>query len=166
MGSPPKGSRRDRRTIIPRLLGALEWKGRSIKPCLVHGDLREGNVDTELQTGNILLFDATSYYGHNEVDLGIWRSDRHYMQNPSYREEYQKHFPPSEPVEEWDDRYRLYCIKTQLMYSTHHPGSMVRESLVSRIPFSYGWECWLTTCRALANLEFLNRKYGHRSKFG
>lgn len=32
--------------VIPRLLGALESEGRSVKPCLIHGDLWEGNIGT------------------------------------------------------------------------------------------------------------------------
>jgi protein-ribulosamine 3-kinase len=30
--------------VIPRLLGALQENGRQIKPCLIHGDLWEGNM--------------------------------------------------------------------------------------------------------------------------
>ena len=32
-----------------------------------------GNVGTLLETGNIVLYDAGSYYAHNEIGLGIWR---------------------------------------------------------------------------------------------
>lgn len=35
--------------VIPRMLGALEWGGRKIKPCLIHGD-----VSPSLPRGSIL----------------------------------------------------------------------------------------------------------------
>jgi protein-ribulosamine 3-kinase len=47
--------------VIPRLLGCLE-----IKPSIIHGDLWEGNVGIVKETGKSILFDAGSYYGHNE----------------------------------------------------------------------------------------------------
>ena len=116
------------KVVIPRLLGVLEQNGRSIKPCLIHGDLWEGNIGTDLETGEIYIFDAASYYGHNEMELGIWRTDHHRMSGPSYKREYERHFQASEPAAEWDDRNRLYCVKTQLMYSAHVPGTHVRNA--------------------------------------
>ena len=47
--------------VIPRLLGVLETGGRKIKPCLIHGDLWEGNIGTDFQTGKLYIFDAASY---------------------------------------------------------------------------------------------------------
>ena len=32
-----------------------------------------GNVGTLLETGDVILYDAGSYYAHNEIELGIWR---------------------------------------------------------------------------------------------
>ena len=115
-------------TVIPRLLGPLERDGRRIKPCLIHGDLWEGNIGTDIETGELYVFDAASYYGHNEMELGIWRTDHHRMNGSSYKREYERNFRASEPIEEWDDRNRLYCVKTQLMYSAHIPGTNVRNA--------------------------------------
>ena len=113
--------------VIPRLLDALEAEGRGIKPCLIHGDLWEGNIGTDYQTGKLYIFDAASYYTHNEMELGIWRTDHHQMKSKAYKVEYLRNFEASEPVDEWDDRNRLYSVKTQLMYSAHVPGSKVRN---------------------------------------
>ena len=52
--------------VVPRLLRPLETGGRSIQPCLVHGDIWDGNVSTDIETNLPVIFDATSIYGHNE----------------------------------------------------------------------------------------------------
>lgn len=114
--------------VIPRLLGALETDGRKIKPCLIHGDLWEGNIGTDYQTRNIYIFDAASYYAHNEMELGIWRTDHHRMKSKAYKIEYMRNFEASEHVDECDDRNRLYSVKTQLMCSAHVPGTNVRNA--------------------------------------
>jgi fructosamine-3-kinase len=58
--------------VIPRLLEALQANGRELKPCIVHGDLWEGNMGINMETGGSLLFDAGSYFAHNEMELGHW----------------------------------------------------------------------------------------------
>lgn len=52
--------------VIPRLLGPLQADGRVLKPCIIHGDLWEGNMGINLETGESILFDVGSYYAHNE----------------------------------------------------------------------------------------------------
>ncbi|KFY14823.1 hypothetical protein V492_02389 [Pseudogymnoascus sp. VKM F-4246] len=108
--------------VIPRLIGILERDDRSIKPCLIHGDLWESNIGTDATTGNIYIFDAAVYYAHDEMEIGIWRVDHHKMKDETYRNEYAKQFEKSEPAEEWDDRLKLYGVKTKLMYSAGVPG--------------------------------------------
>lgn len=54
--------------VIPRLLGCLEVEGRAIKPSIIHGDLWEGNMGINLETGKSIVFDAGSYYAHNESE--------------------------------------------------------------------------------------------------
>jgi fructosamine-3-kinase len=61
-------------SVIPRVLGILQAEGRTLKPSLIHGDLWGGNVGTSLETGDVILFDAGSYYAHNEMELGTWRA--------------------------------------------------------------------------------------------
>jgi protein-ribulosamine 3-kinase len=114
--------------VIPRLIGVLESNGRTVKPCLIHGDLWEGNIGTDIETGDIYIFDAAAYYAHNEMELGMWRVEHHRMKIKAYRKEYVKHFKRSEPVEEWDDRLCLYGVKTKLMYSAAVPnGHAIRQ---------------------------------------
>ena len=62
--------------VIPRLIGALESEGRSVKPCLIHADLCadlwEGNTGTSYEIGDIILFDAGPYY--EQTGRGMGRS--------------------------------------------------------------------------------------------
>ena len=54
--------------VIPRLLRPLETGGRSIRPCLVHGDIWDGNVATNLVSNHRVIFDSTCIYAHNECE--------------------------------------------------------------------------------------------------
>lgn len=44
--------------VIPRLLGPLQADGRFLKPCIIHGDLWEGNMGINMETGDSILFDV------------------------------------------------------------------------------------------------------------
>lgn len=113
--------------LIPRLIGALESDGRSVRPCLIHGDLWDGNVATNAEDGNPVIFDCGAYYAHNEMEIGIWRAERHELKAEVFRIEYLRNFEASEPKEEWDDRNRLYSAKTNLMFSACYAGSRPRK---------------------------------------
>jgi len=126
--------------VIPRLLGPLEEDGRSVKPCLIHGDLWEENIGTNPRTGELYIFDSCAYYAHHEMGVAMWRVDHHQMKAREYRNEYFKNFEPDEPMEEYDDRSRLYSLKEMLMYSAHVPGTKARA-------------------QALGDMEFLIKKY-------
>ncbi|KAJ4318823.1 hypothetical protein N0V94_004247 [Neodidymelliopsis sp. IMI 364377] len=41
--------------VVPKVLGPLEEGGRSVKPTLIHGDLWDGNIGTDFQTGEIYV---------------------------------------------------------------------------------------------------------------
>ena len=56
--------------VIPRLLRPLETGGRQIQPRLVHGDLWDGNTSTDIATDVPVIFDAASFYAHNECKAG------------------------------------------------------------------------------------------------
>jgi fructosamine-3-kinase len=128
--------------LIPRLLDPLTAEGRSIKPCLIHGDLWESNIGTDVQTGELYIYDACAYYAHHEKEVGIWRCEHHQMHDERYRNEYFKNIEPSEPIEEFDDRNRLYSVETLLINSAHFPGSETRM-------------------RALNELNWLVERYRH-----
>ena len=114
--------------VIPKLLGALQSDGREITPTLIHGDLWEWNVGIDIETGENVVFDPGSIYAHNEMEFGTWRcSWAFYFNLPIYTQQYQRHLKPSEPVEEWDDRNRLYSIHPYLNDSAGHPGSASRQ---------------------------------------
>jgi protein-ribulosamine 3-kinase len=105
--------------VIPRLLGALQTGGRQLRPSLIHGDLYEGNMGTHDESGEIIVWDASSFYAHNEMELGLWRWNKVMH---SFTESYLRHFKKSEPEHEWDDRNRLYSVKSKLNMSADHPG--------------------------------------------
>ena len=115
--------------VVPRLLEPLESDGRSIKPCLVQGDLWDENTATDKGTGEAFVFDPCSFYAHNEYELGNWRAPRHRLSAKAYVESYKEHFPPSEPVEEWDDRNRLYSLRYDLAAAVFHPQSSLRQAV-------------------------------------
>ena len=113
--------------VVPRLLEPLQAGDRVLKPCLVHGDLWEENTATNLANGEPVVYDASSLYAHNEYELGTWRRETIRF-GRAYFIQYLRHCPPSDPVEQWDDRIRLYSIKFQLAHMIGWPGApFVRE---------------------------------------
>ncbi|KAI1272206.1 Fructosamine kinase-domain-containing protein [Xylaria sp. FL0933] len=136
--------------VIPRLLGALQSDGRSIKPTLVHGDLWEGNVATDMETGRVLVFDFDEcMYAHNEIEMGTWRCRwATHFNSPIYMQAYQQEIEPSEPVDEFDDRNRLYAIKAAICDSAGHRGSVSRQIAYNDMLF---------LCEKYAPLETLEK---------
>ncbi|OJD32068.1 vegetative incompatibility protein het-e-like protein [Diplodia corticola] len=96
--------------VVPRLVGAVEREARGarggIRPCLVHGDLWEGNVGTAVG-GGVYVFDGASLYAHHEMEVGGWRCAYNKIHAEVYTRTYLRYMGPSEPVEEWDDRNRI-----------------------------------------------------------
>ena len=108
--------------VVPQILEPLQSDGRVLKPSLIHGDLWEENTGLNLETGLPVCFDASVMYAHNEMELGMWRSDRYRFGKPYFRH-YLSHMPPSEPVEQFDDRNRLYGIKFTVAHCLGWPDS-------------------------------------------
>lgn len=117
-------------SVIPRLIGALERDGRSVKPSLIHADLWEGNTGTSYETGDIYIFDSGAYYAHNEMEIADWRCHYNKIHNKVYTRTYLRHYGPSEPKEEWDDRNRMYSVYYNVIYSVNHmaQGKAVRQT--------------------------------------
>ncbi len=115
--------------VIPRLLEPLQSEGRQIKPCIIHGDLWEGNMGIDKETGNTLIFDAGSYFAHNEMELGHWRCEfTSVFSKKKYTEHYKRYYEAAEPADEFDDRNRLYSLKGAINYSAGHTKSSLRET--------------------------------------
>lgn len=57
----------------------------------------------------------------------MWRVEHHRMKAKIFKKEYLRNMAIDDPVEEFDDRNRLYSVKTKLMYSAHVPGTSVRN---------------------------------------
>jgi len=124
-----KAEKRLIQIVIPRLLDALSEGDRKIKPSLIHGDLWEGNIGTAFDGGNVHLFDSAAFYAHNELEVADWRPYYNKISNKIYAKTYLKHYGPSEPKEEWDDRNRLYSIYWNVIYSVNHvaQGKAIRQ---------------------------------------
>ncbi|KAI1865263.1 hypothetical protein JX265_008310 [Neoarthrinium moseri] len=117
--------------VIPRLLGDLRHNGEPIKPCIIHGDLWEQNLGVNMNTGDLVMYDVGSYYAHNDMDLGLWGADFcSHFRSKVYTTHYLRFYPAAEPLEEFDDRNRLYSLKGTINYSAGHSGSVVRQSYV------------------------------------
>ncbi|KAI1081000.1 Fructosamine kinase-domain-containing protein [Whalleya microplaca] len=117
--------------VVPRLLRPMETGGRVIRPALIHGDLWDGNADVDAETGDPIIFDAASFYAHNEYELGVWRQPWNKIQGP-YRMRYYEHFPKSQPEEDFDDRNLLYATRVNLLDSILYKEDMsYREMLIS-----------------------------------
>lgn len=115
-----------KKEVIPQILEPLQAGGRELKPSLLHGDLWEGNCSTNLETGEPVTYDAASFYGHNELDLAMWRRDISRF-SKSYFRHYLRCMPPSEPKEQWDDRNRLYAITYEIAHSNAWPASCLDQ---------------------------------------
>lgn len=94
--------------VVPRLLRPLQTGGRNIKPRFCHGDLWDGNIQIDKNTGRPVLFDPCPFYGHHEMDLQCMRSSR-YVIGSKFVEKY-KDSEASEPRDDFDDRHALYAM--------------------------------------------------------
>ena len=115
------------RKVVPRLLLPLQENGRTIKPCLIHGDCHDGNTATDANSGGAFVFDACAFYGHNEYDIGNWRAPRHRLSREAYVSAYKKYFPVSEPAEDWNSRNILYSLTFNIGNALYIPGSRQRQ---------------------------------------
>ncbi|CAH7681942.1 Fructosamine/Ketosamine-3-kinase, partial [Phakopsora pachyrhizi] len=56
--------------VIPFLLSDFEPRP---SPVIIHGDLWSGKVSLDEETGEVFIYNPSSYYGHNKVELGIMK---------------------------------------------------------------------------------------------
>ena len=111
-------------TVVPALLGDghlgyRDGKGEGITPVVIHGDLWSGNADrgrivgsgrkddeSAGSGGGEVVYDPSAVYGHSEFELGIMNMFGGF--GASFFDAYHRIVPKTEPVEEYEDRVRLY----------------------------------------------------------
>ncbi|RAH44269.1 putative fructosamine-3-kinase [Aspergillus brunneoviolaceus CBS 621.78] len=123
-------------TVVPRLLGRGHLGGgEGIVPVVVHGDLWNGNAGRGRIAGGLesdkagdVVYDPSACYAHSEFELGIMRMFGGF--GAKFFEEYHRLVPKTEPVEEYEDRVRLYELYHHL---NHHAifGAGYRSGAVS-----------------------------------
>ncbi|KAJ3578208.1 hypothetical protein NPX13_g2352 [Xylaria arbuscula] len=145
--------------VIPILLDPLQADGKTLKPCIIHGDLWEGNMGINMETGDTLLFDAGSYFAHNEMELGHWRCEfSSVFRSKLYTRQYLRNYPAADPADQFDDRNRLYSLKGAINYSAGHPGSALRITPTANS--AYNNMCYL--CEKYAPIDGID-KYDPRN---
>lgn len=94
--------------VVPRLIGDDHIKG--VVPVLIHGDLWSGNHSRGRigRDGGVeeVVYDPSAVYGHSEYELGIMSMFGGF--HSSSWKEYEKLVPKTEPIEEYEDRVKLY----------------------------------------------------------
>ncbi|KAL1951418.1 hypothetical protein VTO73DRAFT_567 [Trametes versicolor] len=110
---------RDR--VIPALLGPLV-----IPPVILHGDLWSGNTGIDRATGAPVIFDPSSYFGHNEADLAIGRMFGGIPE--AFYTTYHEHLPKSEPQEQYGLRQELYQLYHYLNHTVMFGGAYAESA--------------------------------------
>ncbi|KAJ5834798.1 Fructosamine/Ketosamine-3-kinase [Penicillium robsamsonii] len=122
--------------VVPQVLGPLEADGRVVKPTLIHGDLWDGNIGTSLENGELYIFDASVYYAHNEMEIAMWRARFcKTMSAKVYLNSYLNRMGVSKPVEQFEDRNRIYSFYMTLHESACHNGSSFREECYENLNY-------------------------------
>lgn len=106
-----------REHVYPRLLDTLQ----DVKPAIIHGDLWSGNAGTDRQTGEPIIFDPSSYYAHNEAELGIMKMFGGF--SSPFFDAYHEVLPRSQPEEYYSERVQLYELYHHLNHALMFGGS-------------------------------------------
>ncbi|KAH8593248.1 Fructosamine/Ketosamine-3-kinase [Bisporella sp. PMI_857] len=128
--------------VVPRLLadGHLRSSdGGNVVPVVVHGDLWSGNHGRgSIGTGGVeeVVFDPSASWSHSEFEFGIMRMFGGF--GAGFEKEYHDIKPKDEPVEEYEDRVRLYELYHHLnhysIFGGGYKGGAVRimEELIRK----------------------------------
>ena len=98
--------------VTPRLLSDKHLNnGKGITPVVVHGDLWSGNasvgvIGSDKGEPEDVIFDSSACYAHNEYELGIMKMFGGF--GGSFLKHYHELCPKTEPVDEYEDRVKLY----------------------------------------------------------
>ncbi|KAF9076019.1 fructosamine kinase [Rhodocollybia butyracea] len=115
-----------RKEVIPKLLGPLKFE-----PVLLHGDLWSGNVGIDKATGEPVVFDPSSFFGHSEADLAIARIFSGF--SSSFFGEYHKHLPKTEPASQFELRGHLYELFHYLNHTVLFGGGGYESSALRKM---------------------------------
>ncbi|KAH9937300.1 fructosamine kinase PKL/CAK/FruK [Fomitopsis serialis] len=102
--------------LVGSLFDTLEG-GEAMK----HSASRSGNTGTDKKTGQPVIFDPSSYYGHNEADLAIARIFGGIPK--SFFKTYHEYLPKSEPEDQYELRGDLYELYHYLNHTVLFGGS-------------------------------------------
>jgi protein-ribulosamine 3-kinase len=98
--------------VVPRLIGDDHVNSsKGISPVVVHGDLWSGNasvgtIGSDKGEPEDVAYDSSACYAHSEFDLGIMKMFGGF--GASFMKEYHDLCPKTEPVDEYEDRVKLY----------------------------------------------------------
>ncbi|KAF2476278.1 Ketosamine-3-kinase [Lindgomyces ingoldianus] len=98
--------------VVPRLIGDGHLNnGNGVTPVVVHGDLWSGNasvgvIGTKGGNAEEVVYDPSSCYAHSEFELGIMKMFGGF--GGGFLKEYHQLCPKTDPVEEYEDRVKLY----------------------------------------------------------
>ncbi|KAL8972391.1 MAG: hypothetical protein Q9183_000578 [Haloplaca sp. 2 TL-2023] len=97
--------------VVPRLIGDDHLnEGQGVTPVVIHGDLWSGNKGKGRIGGKgaveDVVFDPSAVYGHSEYELGIMQMFGGF--GKAFFDEYHRICPKTRPVEEYEDRVKLY----------------------------------------------------------
>lgn len=106
--------------VIPALIGDNHLNsGRGVTPVVVHGDLWSGNASSGklpgMQESEDIVFDSSACYAHSEFELGIMKMFGGF--GAKFLKEYHDLVPKTEPLDEYEDRVKLYELYHHL---NHH----------------------------------------------
>lgn len=120
-----------RSKVYPLLLETLK----DVQPAIIHGDLWSGNAGQSKEDGSPIIFDPSSYYGHNEAELGIMNMFGGF--NSDFFRAYHSIIPKASPEEYYEQRIKLYELYHHLNHALMFSGgyksgaSRIMESLIA-----------------------------------
>lgn len=135
-----------------------------INPAILHGDLWSGNAGTDSTMGQPVIFDPSSYYGHNEMELGMMRAfggftkdcfDAYHEVIPKLEPYYEQRLVSVSMFTGWrirrthqlnfafQDASHLYHMLNHTLMASLHCGSTERPQLTCLRSFTVWWRlCW------------------------